>query len=203
MYLYRVVPEVKVPSTWLTYSSQTPLTIGQLVYIPLRTKTVLGLVIDTVQGEYAEAKSVGELFPIVLASNYLRFLYLFSYNTLNDYNNIIAIVAGWMSKLNQKQLKILSAEYQLLTQVTNSSENKNIEAKNPNTKSIDYSIVKEQWVRIRVIIRSLISDERSDPKSPPKIILVLLPEKSQLSATKDQLVQEFGSTATISRRPDC
>lgn len=195
MFLYRVAPDSKIPSTWLTYSSASELPVGQLVQIPLRARSATGLIMEQVQGANFDVKSVGEVLPVVLPSLYMRFLHLFSFNTLNDYNNVISVVTGWVSKLSQKQIKQLDTEYQ--------EKKKNFselitETQNGKTKSIDYSISKEQWFRIRVIIRSLIKAKGS-PVATQKNILILFPEKSMIENYIHLIEKEFNDQCSVSQ----
>lgn len=187
MLYYRIAVDRKVPTTWLTYSSEDSLKVGQMVAISVRKSEGVGVVLEEVPYPGVETKSVGALIPVRLTQTYLRFLDLFCYNTLNDYNNVLSIIASWVAKFSKKQIQELTKNFQL-EQV--SIENT---AKDQNTKNIEYYIEKEQWLRIKIIIRSLISDKGRSYYDKAPVILLLVSEKSLQNYYSELLQEEFGN----------
>lgn len=195
MLWYKIALDRKVPTTWLTYSSETRLEIGRLVEVSVRKSSCVGVVLEEVPRPAIKTKQVAKTLPIILPAKYIRFLHLFCYNTLNDYNNVLAIITSWLQKLTKKQMQEL---------VHSESDNRTLSAprqlevpKITNTKDIDYYVEKEQWLRIKIIIRSSIDLQRSDRGSQSNTIVLFVPEKNYQEYYQKLIEKEFGTDISI------
>jgi primosomal protein N' len=196
-FFYQVLPTKKLPQEFLLYSSESELEVGQVVMVPLQSKTVWGIVwkseiLDkTLQTE--KIKPINQILPFKLQIEYLEFLKLFSRNTFNSIN-----ISG--ESLLQPLKLLTNKNWQELEDIKKNNsqlENANLEAKNtiqnnPKTSlnrdkqpTTEYFAETDISLRIIYIIRSLVQNLIKINSS--KQILVLFPEKKLL----DKILSEF------------
>ena len=180
MYYYHVLVDTFVPFDLLTYSSETELAVGQLVRVGVRKREVLGIIIQASQNdsEFSDKiKPVVQTMPFVFASESLKFLSLFSYNTFNNKHAVCDALCTPLRNLNAKDWSTVT-----LPTSKQALHNTNI------TTPVFYR-EKETWVRIKYIIRSLISQPGS------RQIAIICPEKSIVKKIIAQLHQEFADVS--------
>jgi len=179
MYYYHVLVETFVPFDLLTYSSETELAVGQLVRVGVRKREILGIIIKVSQSdpEFSDKiKPVMQIMPFVFASESLNFLSLFSYNTFNNKHAVCEALCTPLRNLNTKDWSAVS------------SPTSKQALHNTNITTPVFYREKETWVRIKYIIRSLISQPGS------RQIAIICPEKSIVKKIIAQLQREFVDT---------
>lgn len=186
--LYRIVTSAKIPSTFLTYQSDTALQRGQVVEVHLRKKLTTGIVIEELTSTEYDAKTIDKVIPVILPESYLTFLSLFCFNTLNDYNNTVSIICAWIDKLSQKQIVQLEKSFDRETRLQTIPHQK-------KSKKLDYSLDKDAWFRIRVIIRRLV-EEQKELDTSSKTVLIIMPEIIYINQLKNNF-KEFESEVSL------
>ena len=131
MYYYNILPTKNIGNTLsvLTYSSQKPLDIGDIVQIEIRNSVDFGLIIsqntdynqdminteanETPSLDIAKIKEITAKMPVRLSRQQMQFLKIFSDNTLNSLNDVWDSIWRPFELLTKKQWNILNSNNDL------------------------------------------------------------------------------------------
>ena len=178
MYFYQILPARKIPQTYLTYSSEVLLELGQLVEINIRGGLVYAIVIrqideSLINFDVSKIKPISEVYNFKFAKEALGFLKIFSQNTFNSINLSLGSFLQPLKLVTQKQWKMLP---ELNTQ------SHFLDANTPPTQNTDFLLDIGITLRIIYIIRSAIDIDS------PHTLLIIFPEKKYLAKVLSELI---------------
>ena len=210
MYYYNILPTKNIGNTLsvLTYSSQKPLDIGDIVQIEIRSSIDFGLIIsqntdynqditnteanETPNLDIAKIKEITAKMPVSLSRQQMQFLKIFSDNTLNSLNDVWDSIWRPFELLTKKQWNILNSNNDLEKSPKNPALTQIID--NPTGK-IAFELESDYLVRIRYIIRSITDNSNNAKKTfdnrQNRQVLIVFPERKLLDKITTQLEQEL------------
>ena len=201
MYFYNILPTKNIGNSLsvLSYSSQYPLQVGDIVEINIRSSNDFGLVINEnneIQAEYTKwlkidsktdesifgkIKPIVKKLPLKVSQQQMQFIKLFSDNTFNSVNDVWDSCWKPLEILTQKQIsefaEINSQKQQIGGNIVSQAKIE-FELISSNT---DYAI------RIIYIIRNIISNLGKNQENNQ--ILVVFPEQRFMNKIYKQVEQ--------------
>ena len=190
MFFYQILLERNIPGHYLTYKSDLDLIIGQLAWVPIRSKLIFGIVIkkeaNTGDLEIDKIKEIEKTFPYIFNSKALVFLKLFSRNTFNSQNLVTENLLQSFKLLTKKDLQVLQENF-ILTKNLNKPQ-KAHQIKEKKDQKIEFLLEKDIMLRIIYIIRSSLEDNKEQNNQE---IIIIFPEKKFLEKVLFELKNEL------------
>jgi primosomal protein N' len=188
-YYYEVIIEKKVPFTVLTYKSDIQLIVGEIVKVPLRKKIIYGVVSSTILSpshqDISRTKSIDSTLGVKINSNWLSFCEIFAYNTFNTPHVVLATILNHVKSLPKKDI----------SEIIQVQKNTISELKNSESNNIGFYRTKEYSLRIKNIIRRLISE--SEKNKTYKKVLIICPEVSIINQIFKTLADMYLANESI------
>jgi primosomal protein N' len=188
MYYYHILVEKWMPFDLLTYSSEHTLGVGAVVRVGVRNTEVYGIVVqlcaDISNLSVEKIKPITSVLPVIFAPAALSFLSLFAYNTFNNRHAVCEALCTPLKNL-------MAIDWNRITEHAEIEEIRNTQVDNTKPKTALFYREKDYLVRIKYIIRSLLSSSGSAP------ILIVCPEKTIARSIATALRKEYQGVLSV------